>query len=136
MKDIFVDLGKDSYNIIIDKGILNQVGTLISKTFSVQMIPGFFDAIKYRVAGDDVTLNDIENDKLRKGFEDPRIVVEVKHRPNSSMGSQEIRSFLGGRQQSDKGLYVSTGGFSKDAQYEAERANIPVTLMDLEHFST
>lgn len=34
MKDIFVDLGKNSYNIIIDKGILSQVGTLISKVIS------------------------------------------------------------------------------------------------------
>jgi restriction system protein len=65
------------------------------------------------------------------GFEDPRIVVEVKHR-NSSMGSQEIRSFLGGRHENDKGLYVSTGGFTKDARYEAERGRIPVTLMDLD----
>jgi restriction system protein len=65
------------------------------------------------------------------GFEDPRIVVEVKHR-NSTMGSQEIRSFLGGRHDNDKGLYVSTGGFSKDARYEAERGRIPVTLMDLD----
>ena len=48
------------------------------------------------------------------------------------MGSDEIRSFLGGRHASDKGLYVSTGGFSKDARYEAERANIPLTLMDLD----
>ena len=66
------------------------------------------------------------------GFESPRIVVEVKHRPGSQMGSQEIRSFLGGRHKDDKGLYVSTGGFSKDARYEAERANIPLTLMDLD----
>ena len=29
-------------------------------------------------------------------------------------------------------MYVSTGGFTKDARYEAERANIPVTLMDLD----
>jgi restriction system protein len=65
------------------------------------------------------------------GFEDPRIVVEVKHRPRSSMGAPEIRGFLGGRHPGDKGLYVSTGGFSKDALYEAERANIPVALMDL-----
>ena len=65
------------------------------------------------------------------GFEDPRIVVEVKHR-NATMGSQEIRGFLGGRHESDKGLYVSTGGFTKDARYEAERARIPLTLMDLE----
>ena len=65
------------------------------------------------------------------GFESPRIVVEVKHR-SSAMGSAEIRSFLGGRHKDDKGLYVSTGGFSKDAYYEAERANIPLTLMSLD----
>lgn len=66
------------------------------------------------------------------GFESPRIIVEVKHRTGSTMGSQEIRSFLGGRHKDDKGLYVSTGGFSKEARYEAERANIPLTLMDLD----
>lgn len=65
------------------------------------------------------------------GFESPRIIVEVKHR-NSAMGSQEIRSFLGGRHKDDKGLYVSTGGFSKEARYEADRANIPVMLMDID----
>ena len=65
------------------------------------------------------------------GFEDPRIVVEVKHR-GAAMGSQDIRSFLGGRHDNDKGLYVSTGGFTKDARYEAERGRIPVTLMDLD----
>ena len=29
-------------------------------------------------------------------------------------------------------LYISTGGFSKEANYEAERANVPVTLIDLD----
>jgi restriction system protein len=66
------------------------------------------------------------------GFEQPRIVVEVKHRPNQAMGSQEIRSYLGGRHKDDRGLYVSTGGFSKDAKYEADRASIPLTLMDID----
>lgn len=66
------------------------------------------------------------------GFEQPRIVVEVKHRPNQAMGSQEIRSYLGGRHRDDRGLYVSTGGFSKDAKYEADRASIPLTLMDID----
>lgn len=65
------------------------------------------------------------------GFESPRIVVEVKHRSHA-IGSQDIRSFLGGRHPDDKGLYVSTGGFSKDAYYEAERASIPVMLMNLD----
>lgn len=63
------------------------------------------------------------------GLEDPKIIVEVKHR-QGAMGSQDLRSFLGGLRASDKGLYVSTGGFSKDAKYEAERSNIPITLVD------
>jgi len=66
------------------------------------------------------------------GFEQPRIIVECKHRMRSAMGAQDIRTFLGGRHKDDKGLYVSTGGFTKDARYEAERASIPVTLMDLD----
>ena len=66
------------------------------------------------------------------GFQEPRIVVEVKHRIGERIGSQQIRSFLGGRHPKDKGLYVSTGGFSKDAYYEAERATIQVTLLDFE----
>lgn len=69
------------------------------------------------------------------GFEQPRIVVEVKHR-NSAIGAQDIRSFLGGRHKDDKGLYVSTGGFTKDAKYEADRASIPITLMDLDDLVT
>ncbi len=56
------------------------------------------------------------------GLESPRIVVEVKHR-TKTIGSPEIRSFLGGRHPNDKGLYVSTGGFSREAHYEAERAS-------------
>ena len=59
------------------------------------------------------------------GLEEPRIKAEVKHRPRSQMGSQEIRSFLGGLRQGDRGLYVSTGGFSREAKYEAERAPVP-----------
>jgi len=66
------------------------------------------------------------------GFESPRILVEVKHRPNETIKAPDIRSFLGGRHKDDKGLYVSTGGFSKDARYEADRASIPLVLLDLD----
>lgn len=66
------------------------------------------------------------------GLEDPRILVEVKHR-QGSMGSQEIRSFIGGIRSGDKGIYVSTGGFTKDAKYEADRANVPVTMIDADY---
>lgn len=65
------------------------------------------------------------------GLEEPRVFVEVKHRPGSTMGAQELRAFLGGRQNGDRCLYVSTGGFTKEARYEAERSSVPVTLVDL-----
>lgn len=65
------------------------------------------------------------------GLQEPRIFVEVKHRSSDAMGAPQIRSFLGGRKATDRCLYVSTGGFSKDARYEAERSNIPITLVDL-----
>lgn len=68
------------------------------------------------------------------GFEQPRIVVEVKHR-KGTISSQELRSFLGGRHKDDRGLYVSTGGFTKDARYEADRSSIPLILWTLEEIT-
>ncbi len=67
------------------------------------------------------------------GLESPRIVAEVKHR-KGSIGAPQIRSFIGGLRASDRGLYVSTGGFTKEARYEADRANVPVRLLDLDGF--
>src|SRR5690606_17129714 len=68
------------------------------------------------------------------GFQQPRIVVEVKHR-DGRISSQHIRSFLGGRHKDDRGLYVSTGGFTRDALYEADRANVPLTLWTLDELA-
>ena len=65
------------------------------------------------------------------GLEDPVIYVEVKHR-NQSMSSSDIRSFKGALKKNNKGIYVSTGGFTTDAKYEAERSEIPIILMDLD----
>lgn len=65
------------------------------------------------------------------GFEAPRIVVEVKHR-RGQMGAPEIRAFLGGRHAEDRGLYVSTGGFTREAHFEAERASNVTHLMNLD----
>lgn len=65
------------------------------------------------------------------GLEEPRIFVEVKHRPTSSIGSPDLRSFIGGRTARDRCLYISTGGFTKDARYEADRASVPLNLLGL-----
>lgn len=73
---------------------------------------------------------DIEASPDGLGLETPRIFVEVKHRTGTKIGADLVRSFVGGRRSTDSCLYVSTGGFSKDAMYEAERSNIPLTLID------
>lgn len=67
------------------------------------------------------------------GLESPRIVIEVKHR-KGAMGAPALRSFIGGLRSTDSGLYVSTGGFTKEAMYEADRAVMPVKLLDLDQF--
>ncbi len=70
------------------------------------------------------------------GLEEPRIKAEVKHRPKTAMGAPEIRSFIGGLRQGDRGLYVSIGGFTKEARYEAERSTVPLTLIDLDDLAS
>ena len=102
-----------------------------------QLVAGLLRAMGYKTRvsaqGPDRG-KDIEASPDGFGFESPRIVVEVKHR-RDAMGSQDIRSFIGGRHKDDKGLFVSTGGFTKDAFYEAERSQIPLTLMDLDELA-
>ena len=66
------------------------------------------------------------------GLSQPRIIAEVKHRPKSPSDATMSRSFLGGRRPGDNCMFVSTGGFTKDARYEAERANVPLALVTLE----
>lgn len=70
------------------------------------------------------------------GLHEPRIFVEVKHRPGSKIGADQVRAFLGGRHPGDRCLYVSTGGFSKEAVYEAARSSRPCTLIDLPKLRT
>lgn len=65
----------NAYNAITIYAVLKHIpdNSLLRRVFSVQMVRGFFDKIEYSVAGESLTLNDIENIKLRAGFNDPRI---------------------------------------------------------------
>lgn len=69
------------------------------------------------------------------GLQEPRIKVEVKHRAKTTIGATDVRSFLGGLRPGDRGLYISTGGFTKEAKYEADRSNTPATLIDLDELA-
>ena len=67
------------------------------------------------------------------GFEEPRIRVQVKHTKGST-GAPDIRNFRSVLAPGEKGLFVSTGGFSPDARREPDRAGAPLTLMDRDRF--
>lgn len=62
---------------------------------------------------------------------DPRIKIQVKHRPNRRMSAPEVRQLLSVLRSGETGLCVSTGGFTREARYEAERSNIRTCLLDL-----
>lgn len=64
------------------------------------------------------------------GLEDPKIKVEVKKRGKDKISAPDIRNFIGGLRGHHKGIFVTTSGFSKEAIYEAERANFSITLID------
>jgi restriction system protein len=65
-------------------------------------------------------------------FQRSRIVAKVKHRPKEPTSPEKMGSFLADLLDGEAGLYVSTGGFTKDAEYEAVRAKHPVTLVRLD----
>jgi restriction system protein len=67
------------------------------------------------------------------GFGKPRIKVQVKRRQDS-IGGPEMRSFLATLRDGENGLYVSTGGFTRDAEVETRGARNPVTLLDRDGF--
>ena len=69
------------------------------------------------------------------GTNAPRITVQVKQRPDTKASVQEMRELSGLlRRDGDTGLFVSTGGFSKDALAEANNAIRHIETMDLQRF--
>lgn len=67
------------------------------------------------------------------GFEEPLIKVQVKHR-KSTTGGPEMREFVGTLGNAEKGLFVSTGGFTRDAEQAAESTNARVALLNRDEF--
>lgn len=67
------------------------------------------------------------------GFEDPHVKVQVKH-TKSPVGNEDIGRFLGTINDDQKGLYVSTGGYTKPALREVRGRGQNVTLLDRDDF--
>ncbi|WFO16854.1 Mrr restriction system protein [Cellulophaga baltica 4] len=69
------------------------------------------------------------------GTSQPRIIVQVKHRPNDSISSDEIQKLSGTlKRSSDVGIFVTSGKFSRPAIKEAVNSREHIELIDFERF--
>ena len=67
------------------------------------------------------------------GIKDPRIKVQVKHRPDARTPADQLRSFMAVLSDKDVGIFVASGGFTRDAEMEARtQESRRITLIDLE----
>jgi len=67
------------------------------------------------------------------GFESPYIKAQVK-RQQSKVGSPEMQQFSGALGNGERGLFVSTGGYTSGAKDAARNAEQRVTLIDRDEF--
>ena len=64
------------------------------------------------------------------GVTGPRIKGQVKRRPDNKVGPEELRSFLSLIEANDVGVFISLGGFTRDAERHARVSSRRVTLID------
>jgi 3-dehydroquinate synthase len=105
MKEIFVDLGKDSYNIIVDKGILNQVGTLISKVISPRKAIVVTDKIVEPLYGK-IVLDSLSECK----FDVKLVSLALGEEQKSLAKAEELYEHLFDHEMDRKSLIVALGG--------------------------
>ena len=69
------------------------------------------------------------------GVKPPRIIVQVKHRPESNISSDEIQRLAGTMKRgTDVGIFVTSGSFSSQAVIEARSTDKHIELIDFERF--
>jgi len=63
--------------------------------------------------------------------------VQVKHRPNDSVSSDEVQKLAGTlKRNSDVGIFVTSGTFSKPAVKEARESREHIELIDFDRFTS
>jgi len=103
------------------------------------LVAGLLDAMGYHISdiaqrGPDGGIDIIAyTDPL--GTKQPRIIVQVKHRPNDNVSSDEIQKLSGTlKRNTDVGIFVTSGQFSKPAIKEARDSREHIELIDFDRF--
>lgn len=113
-------LGKNPYEFQdMVAALLSAMGYFISLV-SPKGKDGGIDVIAY-------------NDPL--GTKPPRIIVQVKHRPDFSISSEQVQRLIGTmKRDSDVGIFVTSGEFGQPAKQEARLSGKHVELIDFDRF--
>ena len=64
------------------------------------------------------------------GAQTPRIKVQVKHKPDATIGASDIRALLGVLRTGDIALFVTSGTFSQDARSTSTSSREFIRLVD------
>ena len=71
------------------------------------------------------------------GTSQPRIIVQVKHRPNDNVSSDEVQKLAGTlKRNTDVGIFVTSGNFSKPAIKEARESREHIELIDFNRLTS
>jgi restriction system protein len=71
------------------------------------------------------------------GTKQPRIIVQVKHRPNDNVSSDEVQKLAGTlKRNTDVGIFVTSGTFSKPAIKEARESREHIELIDFNRLTS
>lgn len=71
------------------------------------------------------------------GTKQPRIIVQVKHRPNDNVSSDEVQKLAGTlKRNTDVGIFVTSGSFSKPAVKEARESREHIELIDFNRLTS
>jgi restriction system protein len=100
-----------------------------------ELVAGLLESMGYRTRVSDRGADqgvDIIAHPDPLGFETPRIKVQVKHR-QSAAGGPDVRNLVGTLSDGEKGLFVSTGGFTTEAKNEARRTS-RITILNSDEF--
>ncbi len=103
------------------------------------MVADLLSAMGYHIAhvaekGPDGGIDVIAyNDPL--GAKAPRMIVQVKHRPDKNVTSEDVQKLLGTlKRVTDVGIFVTSGQFSSPAVKEARSSHRHIELIDLDRF--
>jgi restriction system protein len=128
----------DRYQEQADEGLRNYV--LAKSPWEFQkLVAALLEAMGYYISmvaekGPDGGIDIIAyTDPL--GTKQPRIIVQVKHRPDSSVPSYDIQRLVGTlKRDSDVGIFVTSGDFSTPSKTEAKLSGKHIELIDFDRF--